>query len=42
MYQVLEQAKVMWEANSELINFCQIEGSLRSNNLRPTTTLDLH
>ena len=39
MYQVLEQAKVMWEANSELINFCQIEGSLRSNNLRPTTTI---
>ena len=39
MYQVLKQAKVIWEANSELINFCQIEGSLRSNNLRPTTTI---
>ena len=39
MYQVLEQAKVMWEANSELINFCQMEASLRSNNLRPTTTI---
>ena len=39
MYQVLKQAKVIWEANSELINFCQIEGSLRSNNLRPTTTM---
>ena len=38
MYQVLEQAKVVWEANSELINFCQIEGSLKSNNLTPTTT----
>ena len=25
MYQVLEQAKVIWEANSELINFCQIK-----------------
>ena len=39
MYQVLEQAKVIWETNSELINFCQIEGSLRSNNLRPTMTI---
>ena len=39
MYQVLEQAMLLWEANSELINFCQIEGSLRSNNLRPTTTI---
>ena len=39
MYKVLEQAKVMWEANSDLINFCQIEGSLRSNNLRHTTTI---
>ena len=39
MYQVLEQAKVMWEANSELINFCQMEASLKSNNLRPTTTI---
>ena len=38
MYQVLEQAKMIWEANSELINFCQIEGSLKSNNLTPTTT----
>ena len=38
-YQVLEEAKVMWEANSKLINFCQIEGSLRSNNLRPSTTI---
>ena len=39
MYQVLEQAMLLWEANSELINFCQIEGSLKSNNLRPTTTI---
>ena len=39
MYQVLEQAMLLWEANPELINFCQIEGSLRSNNLRPTTTI---
>ena len=38
MYQVLEEAKVIWEANSELINFCQIEGSLKSNNLTSTTT----
>ena len=39
MYQVLEQAMLLWEANSELINFSQIEGSLKSNNLRPTTTI---
>ena len=38
MYRVLEQAKRIWEANSELINFCHIEGSLKNNNLTPTTT----
>ena len=38
MYQVLEEAKVIWEANSELVDFCHIEGSLISNNLAPTTT----
>ena len=38
MYQVLEQAKVLWKANSELFNFCHIESSLRSNNLAPTKT----
>ena len=38
MYQVLEQAKMIWEANSELINFCQIKDSWRSNNLSPSTT----
>ena len=38
MHQVLEQAKVLWKANSELFDFCHIEGSLRSNNLTPTKT----
>ena len=38
MRQVLEQAKVLWKANSELFDFCHIEDSLRSNNLTPTKT----
>ena len=38
MHQVLEQAKVLWQANSELFDFCHIEGSLRNNNLTPTKT----
>ncbi len=38
MYKVLEEAKLIWKANSELYYFCQIEDSLRSNNLTPTKT----